>query len=101
MVFLLGVQPLLLLEEDESRTRQEGNSEDYQASNEAKDAVHNDEAEDGSSNGDSRPSDVASLYSHEFERFLESLEHGITDVLAVFSLFCHVVSLLSLLLPHR
>ena len=44
--------------------------------------------------------DVASLYSHEFERFLESLEHGITDVLAVFSLFCHVVSLLSLL-PYR
>ena len=93
MVFLLGVQSLLLLEEDESCTSQEGNSEDNQASHEAQEAIHDNEAEDGRSDGDGRPCDIASLNTHEFKRLLESLEHGVADVLAVFCLFCHVVHL--------
>ena len=92
MVFLLGVQSLFLLEEDESCTSQEGNSEDNQASHEAQEAIHDNEAEDGRSDGDGRPCDIASLNTHEFKRLLESFEHGITDILAVFCLFCHVVS---------
>ena len=93
MVFLLGVQSLLLLEEDENCTCQEGNSEDNQASHKAQEAIHDDEAKDGCSDGDSCPCDIASLYAHEFKRLLESLEHGVADVLAVFCLFCHVVHL--------
>lgn len=84
MILLLGMQSFLLLEEDKGCTSGEGNSKNYQPSHKAKDAVHDDEAEDGSTYGTCRPGDVTSLYAHELKRLLQALEHRVTNVLTVF-----------------
>ena len=81
MLFLLGMQPFLLLEEDESCSRTEGNSKNHKTNHKAKDAICYDEAEDGSTNGTGCPGDVASLEPHKFKGLLETLEHGIAYVL--------------------
>lgn len=81
MLFLLGMQPFLLFEEDESSSRTEGNSKNYKTNQKAEDAICYDEAEDGSTNGTGCPGDVASLESHKFKGLLETLEHGIAYVL--------------------
>ena len=69
-VLLLGVQPFLLLEEDEGRTRAEGGDEDNQTGHEPDEAVGEDEADDGSAHGTCRPVDVAALDAHELQRLL-------------------------------
>ena len=81
MLFLLGMQPFLLFEEDESSSRTEGNSENHKTNHKAEDAICYDEAEDGSTNGTGCPGDVASLEPHKFKGLLETLEHGIAYVL--------------------
>ena len=81
MLFLLGMQPFLLFEEDESSSRTEGNSKNHKTNHKAEDAICYDEAEDGSTNGTSCPGDVASLKPHKFKGLLETLEHGIAYVL--------------------
>lgn len=81
MLFLLGMQPFFLFEEDESSSRTEGNSKNHKTNHKAEDAICYDEAEDGSTNGTGCPGDVASLESHKFKGLLETLEHGIAYVL--------------------
>ena len=49
----------------------------------AKDAVGDDEAQNGSTNSTGCPGDVATLKPHKFKGLLQSLEHGITDVLSI------------------
>ena len=83
MILLLGMQSLLLLEEDKGCTSTERNGKDEEARYKAKDAVGDDEAENGSTNGTGCPGDVATLKPHKFEGLLQSLEHGITDVLSI------------------
>ena len=83
MLLLLGMQPLFLLEEDEGSTSTERNGKDEETRYKAKDAVGDDEAQNGSANGTGCPGDVAALKSHKFKRLLQSLEHGITDVLSI------------------
>ena len=77
MLFLLGMQPFLLFEEDEGGSRTEGNSMNYKTNHKAENAICYDKAEDGSTNGTGCPGDVASLESHKFKGLLETLEHGI------------------------
>ena len=84
MLFLLGMQPFLLFEEDERSSRTDGNSENHKTNHKAEDAICYDEAEDGSTNGTGCPGDVASLESHKFKGLLETLEHGIAYVLIFF-----------------
>lgn len=81
MLFLLGMQPFLLFEEDEGRSRTEGNSKNHKTNHKAENAICYDKAEDGSTNGTGCPGDVASLESHKFKGLLETLEHGIAYVL--------------------
>lgn len=81
MLFLLGMQPFLLFEEDESSSRTERNSKNHKTNHKAEDAICYDEAEDGSTNGTGCPGDVASLEPHKFKGLLETLEHGIAYVL--------------------
>ena len=80
MILLLGMQPLLLLEEDKGCTSTERNGKDEETRHKA---VGDDEAENGSTNGTGCPGDVATLKPHKFEGLLQSLEHGITDVLGI------------------
>ena len=77
MLFLLGMQPFLLFEEDEGGSRTEGNSKNHKTNHKAENAICYDKAEDGSTNGTGCPGDVASLESHKFKGLLETLEHGI------------------------
>ena len=81
MLFLLGMQPFLLFEEDEGCSRTEGNCKNHKTNHKAEDAICNDEAEDGSTNSTGSPGDIASLESHKFKGLLETLEHGIAYVL--------------------
>ena len=81
MILLLGMQPLLLLEEDKGCTSTERNGEETRYK--AKDAVGDDEAQNGSANSTGCPGDVATLKPHKFEGLLQSLEHCITDVLSI------------------
>ena len=81
MLFLLGMQPFLLFEEDEGCSRTEGNCKNHKTNYKAEDAICNDEAEDGSTNCTGSPGDIASLESHKFKGLLETLEHGIAYVL--------------------
>ena len=81
MILLLGMQPLLLLEEDKGCTSTERNGKDEETRYKAKDAVGDDEAKNGSTNGTGCPGDVASLEPHKFKGLLETLEHGIAYVL--------------------
>ena len=83
ILFLLGMQPFLLFEEDEGCSRTEGNSKNHKTNHKTEDAICYDEAEDGSTNGTGCPGDVASLEPHKFKGLLETLEHGITDVLGI------------------
>ena len=83
MLFLLRMQPFLLFEEDEGGSRTEGNSKNHKTNHKAENAICNDKAEDGSTNGTGCPGDVATLKPHKFEGLLQSLEHGITDVLGI------------------
>ena len=76
MLFLLGMQPFLLFEEDESSSRTEGNSKNHKTNHKAKDAICYDKAEDGSTNGTGCPGDVASLEPHKFKGLLETLNMG-------------------------
>ena len=80
MLFLLGMPPFLLFEEDESSSRTEGNSKNHKTNHKAEDAICYDEAEDGSTNGTGCLGDVASLEPHKFKGLLETLEHGIAYV---------------------
>ena len=81
MLFLLGMQPFLLFEKDESSSRTERNSKNHKTNHKAEDAICYDKAEDGSTNGTGSPGDVASLEPHKFKGLLETLEHGIAYVL--------------------
>ena len=81
MLFLLGMQPFLLFEEDEGCSRTEGNSKNHKTNHKAENAICYDKAEDGSTNGTGSPGDIASLEPHEFKGLLEALEHGIAYVL--------------------
>lgn len=81
MLFLLGMQPFLLFEEDEGSSRTEGNSKNHKTNHKVEDAICYDEAEDGSTNGTGCPGDVASLEPHKFKGLLETLEHGIAYIL--------------------
>ena len=76
MLFLLGMQPFLLFEEDEGGSRTEGNSKNHKTNHKAENAICYDKAEDGSTNGTGCPGDVASLESHKFKGFLETLNMG-------------------------
>lgn len=87
MVFLLGVQTFPLLEEDKGCTGTEGDCKNNKTCHKTEDAIHDDEAEDGSTDGTGGPGDVTSLESHELKWPLKSLEHGITNVLTVIC-FC-------------
>ena len=51
MLFLLGMQPFLLFEEDEGGSRTEGNSKNHKTNHKAKNAICYDKAENGSTNG--------------------------------------------------
>ena len=66
-----------------SCTSIERNSKDKETHYKAKDAVGDDEAKNGSANSTGCPGDVATLKPHKFEGLLQSLEHGITDVLSI------------------
>lgn len=83
MILLLGMQPLLLLEEDKGCTSTERNGKNEKPCYKTEDAVGDDESKDGSTNGTGCPGDVATLKSHKFKRLLQSLEHWITDVLSI------------------
>ena len=87
------MQPLLLLDENEGCIRTEGNGKSDNTDYEADDAVHEDETEDGSTDGTCRPCDVTPLDAHELQRFLESLEHRVAHVFAVCHSCCHDVFL--------
>ena len=81
MLFLLGMQPFLLFEEDEGGSRTEGNSKNHKTNHKAENAICYDKAENGSTNGTCGPSDVASLESHKFKWLLETFEYGIAHIL--------------------
>ena len=83
MILLLDMPPLLLPEEDKGCTSTERNGKDEETSYKAKDAVGDDEAKNGSANSTGCPGDIATLKPHKFEGLLQSLEHGITDVLSI------------------
>ena len=93
MILLLGMQSLLLLEEDKGCTSTERNGKDEEARYKAKDAVGDDEAENGSTNGTGCPGDVATLKPHKFKGLLQSLEHWVANVFVVFCSCCHSVYL--------
>ena len=86
MLFLLGMQPFLLFEEDEGSSRTEGNCKNHKTNHKAENAICYDKAEDGSTNGTGSPGDIASLEPHEFKGLLESLEQWVIGV-ADFLLF--------------
>ena len=81
MLLLLGMQSFLLLEEDKGCTSTERNGKNEKPCYKTEDAVGDDEAKDGSTNGTGCPGDVASLEPHKFKGLLETLEHGIAYVL--------------------
>ncbi len=83
MILLLGMQPLFLLEEDKGSTSTERNGKNKKTCYKSEDAVCNDETKNGSTNGTGSPGDVATLKPHKFKGLLQSLEHGITDVLSI------------------
>ena len=83
MILLLGMQALLLLEEDKGCTSTERNGKNKKTCYKPEDAVGDDEAKDGSTNGTGCPGDVATLKPHKFKGLLQSLEYGITDVLSI------------------
>ena len=83
MILFLGMQTLFLLEEDKGSTSTERNGKNEKPCYKTEDAVCDDEAKDGSTNGTGCPGDVATLKSHEFKGLLQSFEHGITDVLCI------------------
>ena len=93
MVFFLGMQTFLLLEEDEGCTRTKRNGKYDKTNYKTDNAVCDDKANDGSTDSTCSPSDVATLESHKFERLLQSLEHGITYVLIFIADHRHDVSL--------
>lgn len=76
MLFLLGMQPFLLFEEDEGGSRTEGNSKNHKTNHKAENAICYDKAEDGSTNGTGCPGDVASLEPHKFKGFWRPLNMG-------------------------
>ena len=81
MILFLGMQTLFLLEEDKGSTSTERNGKNEKTCYKTEDAVGDDEAKDGSTNGTGSPGDIASLEPHEFKGLLEALEHGIAYVL--------------------
>ena len=83
MILFLGMQTLFLLEEDKGSTSTERNGKNEKTCYKTEDAVGDDEAMDGSTNGTGSPGDVATLKPHKFKGLLQSLEHGITDVLSI------------------
>ena len=83
MILLLGMQSLLLLEEDKGCTSTERNGKNEETCYKTKDAVGDDEAKNGSTNGTCCPGDVATLQPHKFKGLQKPLEHGITDVLSI------------------
>ena len=81
MILFLGMQTLFLLEEDKGSTSTERNGKNEKTCYKTEDAVGDDEAKNGSTNGTGCPGDVASLEPHKFKGLLETLEHGIAYVL--------------------
>ena len=83
MILLLGMQPLLLLEEDKAGTSTERNGKNEETRHKAKDAVGDDEAKNGTAKSTGCAGDVATCKPHKYEGLLQTLEHGITDVLGI------------------
>ena len=70
MMLFLGMQLLLLLEEDKGCTSTVRNGKNEKTCHKTKDAVGDDEAENSSTNGTGCPGDVATLKSHKFKELL-------------------------------
>ena len=86
LVAILGMQSLPLFEENEGSTCGNGKYKHHEPYNESQQTVSDDETHNGSTCSTCRPIDIASLESHEFKRFLQSLEHG--EVRITFFFIC-------------
>ena len=86
LVALLGMQSLPLFEENEGSTCGNGKYKHHEPYNESQQTVSDDETYNGSTCRTCRPIDIASLESHEFKRFLQSLEYG--EVRIAFFFIC-------------
>lgn len=79
-VHLFAVQSLPLFEDDQGDTCRQNGSQRDQSGYEAREAVGEDKAGDGSARRSCGPVDISSLYAHQFERPLQSFEQRVVGI---------------------